>query len=154
MFKTHKAHGHAKTKASPESKTYKAWTAMKQRCTNANTRYWHRYGGRGISYDPRWEDFSSFLADMGERPPNTSLDRINNDGNYTKSNCRWATTYEQANNRKHPEVKYAITLHGVTKALSVWCSEYNVKYHTALWRLHKGWPIEELFGEAYVSYHK
>lgn len=152
MFKT--KHNHASGIAKKESPTYKAWAGMKQRCTNSKAPNYSRYGGRGISYDPRWESFSNFLEDMGVRPKGRSLDRIDNNGNYCKDNCRWATAKQQANNRKHPVTKYSITLNGETKALSLWCAEFGVNYHTALWRMHRGWNVDELFGEAYVSYNR
>lgn len=80
--------------------TYKSWAEMKARCNNSNRKDWQNYGGRGITYDPRWEDYSAFRADMGSRPEGLSLDRINNSGHYTKTNCRWATKTEQNNKRR------------------------------------------------------
>lgn len=79
--------------------TYDTWRHMKYRCDVPTAPWYHRYGGRGITYDPRWSDFSEFYKDMGERPEGMSLDRIDNDKGYNKDNCRWATITEQNNNR-------------------------------------------------------
>lgn len=73
---------------------------MRSRVTNPNRREWAWYGARGITCDPRWAEFVNFLADMGERPEGTSLDRIDPDGNYELSNCRWATWDTQVAHRR------------------------------------------------------
>lgn len=80
--------------------TYHSWQALKQRCTNPNAPGYAYYGGRGISFDPRWKKFEAFLADMGKKPSlDHSIDRIDSAGNYELSNCRWATKSQQASNR-------------------------------------------------------
>jgi len=68
---------------------------MIERCLHENSPNWQYYGGRGIKVCRRWLDVKNFIADTGERPKGTSLDRINNDGNYEPKNCRWATAREQ-----------------------------------------------------------
>lgn len=92
---------HRESAYTGNSKEYRAWSAMKSRCNNKAYVLYHRYGGRGITVCQDWLDsFEVFLKDMGRAPSKThSLDRINNDGGYSKDNCKWSTPKEQANNR-------------------------------------------------------
>ena len=95
-------HGHTKGSLSGKrpSPSYRTWQAMLQRCGNPNHKHYPYYGGRGISVCGRWRKFEHFYADMGDRPDGKSLDRINRDGNYEATNCRWATWHEQVQNRR------------------------------------------------------
>lgn len=124
-------HGH--TSHSVQSVEYTAWCNMKARCYNPNYIDFARYGGRGIIVCSRWMVFENFFADMGIRPSeHHSLDRINSDGNYEPSNCRWATTTQQTRNRKSN-----IIIEG--KCLIDHCREMNFPYHIAYSRYRKGY---------------
>ena len=85
---------------------YRCWQDMKQRCLNPASPSFKNYGGRGITVCERWaNDFASFFEDMGARPVGTSIDRINNDGNYEPSNCRWANRQTQDRNKQQSYVE-------------------------------------------------
>lgn len=81
-------------------KLYAAWQGMHARCRNPMNKAFKYYGGRGIAVCARWSEFSTFLADMGMRPEGMTLDRINPNGNYEPSNCKWASWSEQRHNRR------------------------------------------------------
>lgn len=123
-----------------KSQTYYSWGNMVQRCTNPKYTYYARYGGRGIKICERWLDFSNFLEDMGERPDGMTLDRIDNDGDYELSNCRWASRKDQALNRNN----CFYTLKGVTKTWDEWLEHYNIKRSTFDQRVYGyKWSIEK-----------
>ena len=106
-------HGHAKsTKGKKESPTYNSWRSMVQRCTNKNHKWYWRYSPLG--FDSRWVSFENFLEDMGVRPLGRTLERVDNEAGYSKSNCIWATKSEQQKNRRvtvlSPELAQSILL--------------------------------------------
>ena len=120
-----------------------AYQAMIQRCYNAKSKPFLRYGGRGIKVCDRWKNSpDNFFADMGSRPsPNHSLDRINNDGNYEPNNCRWATRKEQTNNRRSNRI---VCYHGVGMSLAraVRLSPVKITRAIVKHRLGLGWTID------------
>lgn len=83
------------------SRENKSWSTMLERCTNPNAKSYSDYGGRGITVCERWRSFDNFFADMGPRPPGTTLDRKDNAKGYEPGNCRWSTSAEQQNNRRN-----------------------------------------------------
>jgi len=84
---------------------YQTWTGMWYRCTVPTHGLYRNYGARGISVCERWRSFDNFVGDMGTRPPQTTLDRIDNDGNYEPDNCRWATAKTQCITRRRTNMQ-------------------------------------------------
>ena len=114
-------HGH--TSRSKQSRTYKSWAAMLNRCRNENCSMYYLYGGRRIKVCKRWFKFSNFLADMGERPTNKTIERRDNNKGYRPSNCYWGTSKEQGYNRRTTKLSFekakrirALYAKGVIKA--------------------------------------
>lgn len=106
---------------------YQSWYDMKRRCRNPRNLMYPRYGGRGITVCGRWMKYANFLADMGERPAGTTLDRINNDGNYEPGNCRWATRTEQMSNTS---LNVFVTWKGRRFTLKQLATKLSLKYDT------------------------
>lgn len=128
-----------------KSREYRCWRGIKQRCNNPNDRGYKNYGGRGIRVCGRWnESFERFFEDMGEAPEGMSLDRIDNNGDYSPKNCRWATPETQHRNRRNNHV---LTARGKSMIIWDWHKETGANRSTILSRLRRGWSHEEaIFG--------
>ncbi len=128
-------HGHAQGTISP---TYWSWQGMKKRCNDPKQA---AYGGRGIKVCARWrKSFANFLADMGERPEGKTLDRRNNDGNYTPNNCRWATGKQQGSNKRN---NVPVTWKGQTKTIVEWARITGIPQGAIGYRLLHGWSAQD-----------
>ncbi|PZM86336.1 hypothetical protein DLH72_01205 [Candidatus Gracilibacteria bacterium] len=121
-----------------KTKIWYIWCSMKGRCNNPNNKDYKRYGGRGIKYDKKWEDFLGFYSDMGETyKDGLELDRIDNNGNYCKENCRWTTRKTQ--NRNSSNCRYY-----KGKCISEWCEELGLNYSTVRSRINQSkWSIKK-----------
>ena len=118
------------------SREYGIWSAMKNRCDNPSHIGYKNYGGRGIGYCYKWRNFEGFWEDMKDTYlQNLSIDRIDNDGDYCKSNCRWTTQREQSRNSRRNR---KITVNGKTKILTDWLLEYNISRDTFYSRVKRG----------------
>jgi hypothetical protein len=125
---------------------------MRQRCLNPKNQDFALYGGRGITICERWSSFENFLADMGEPPAGSCLERIDNDAGYSPKNCRWASQSEQARNRRGNHI---LTVRGVTGCLSALCEQFGVNQRMVWARLNLGWPPElAFFGPKYQKLKK
>lgn len=123
--------------------TYRAWSAMLQRCTNESHPDWANYGGRGIAVCERWRIFDNFLADMGERPvgpQRLTIERVENSRGYEPGNCEWRTYTQQARNRRG---NHLVTIAGDTMTLAEWFERTGTNKKTYYHRKRKGWTDEE-----------
>ena len=136
-----KIHGLTKTRL------YNIWGDMKQRCLNAKSKEYHRYGGRGIKICSEWvncfENFYNWSFKNGYSDELT-IDRINNDGNYEPNNCRWVTTKEQKRNWSR---NIFITYKGETKCVQDWCEKFGLHNNVVCNRYRKGFPLDMVFSK-------
>lgn len=126
---------------------YGTWFQMISRCENPNQTHYDRYGGRGIKVCDEWHDFWQFVKwsdSVGGRPKGFTLDRINNDGNYEPSNCRWASERTQKTNKS---TNVFIEHNGTRKTIVEWSEDLNIHTHTLQERIKSGWPIERALFE-------
>lgn len=126
----------ATTREFKTTSEYRIWIQMRARCNNPRNQAYKNYGGRGIQVCDRWADFFAFLQDMGLKPEGKSLDRINNDGNYEPSNCRWADRITQRHNSRGLRL---VTYNGRTQCINAWCKELGLSsaaVHTRISKHH------------------
>ena len=122
--------------------TYKTWRGIRNRCLVTTNPKFSRYGGRGIKICKRWMDFKNFLADMGVKPtPQHSIERINNNGNYSPKNCKWATTAEQSRNRRS---NIWLEFKGEKMICADWAKRVGINYATLKYRIKAGWSAEKV----------
>lgn len=121
--------------------TWHSWDGMVQRCTNPRNPSFPDYGGRGITIDPEWRQFSAFLRDMGERPAGLQLDRRDNALGYCKDNCRWVTPLVNGNNKRN---NIRLSARGETHSISEWSRRLKIPLSTLFSRHYRGWPAERV----------
>ena len=131
-----------------KSRLFPIWQSMKQRCENPSNHAYHLYGGRGIKVCEEWSnDFTAFEAwafengyDENAPKRKCTLDRIDNNGNYEPSNCRWATVSEQQNNKR---TNINLTFNGETHTVAEWARRTGLSHSTILGRVKRGWCVEK-----------
>lgn len=133
---------HNQTHGMCKTKTYASWVAMIGRCTRPSQDRYKNYGGRGIKVCEEWMTFANFYADMGKRPSGKTLDRIDVNGDYKKSNCRWADSYTQYRNMAKSRF---LTLRGHTKILSDWAREFGTTNTAIHHYLNSGRDLETMY---------
>lgn len=125
-----------------DTQIYQVWLAMKNRCYNEKVEGYDRYGGRGIKVCGRWlggSGFQNFMSDMGERPDGMTIERIDNDKDYSPDNCRWATMKEQCRNKRSNRW---LEHNGEKRLISEWASHIGIGLSTLVGRLERGWSIK------------
>lgn len=131
---------HGATVGHKPTSEYAIWASMIARCHNKSNDAYERYGGRGISVCDRWRNsFALFLEDMGPRPADKQIERVNNDGNYEPGNCRWATSKEQNRNRRDNRL---LTYNEQTMCVAAWAERLGIKRSIIKDRLRRGWLVE------------
>ena len=118
---------------------YPGWAGMMGRCYDPDNRKYPSYGGRGIKVCDRWICFRLFYLDMGDRPPNMTLNRIDNNGPYSPENCEWATFSAQAQNRRDNNL---LSFGGEVLCVTEWARRIGIKRDTLRRRIALGWTVE------------
>ena len=130
----------SKTHGMTKSRIYQCWSDMMTRCRNSKDKHYKWYGARGIMICEKWLSFDGFYEDMQDGyADDLTLDRIDVDGNYEKSNCKWSTVQEQCDNRRS---NHYITYQGITDTLTNTCKRCNVSRSLVTDRLKTGWDVK------------
>lgn len=130
------------------TREYSSWASMNNRCFNPTNKKFPRYGARGIKVCERWKDFAMFLEDMGIRPAGTTIERIDNDGDYTPENCKWATSAEQSRNKSNSR---RISYGGSSKTVTEWGEVLGIPAQLIFGRLRRGWTDERALTQPLTS---
>lgn len=133
-----RVHGYAN-----KERLYRIWKNMRRRCNNTKSDYYENYGGRGIRVCSQWDDYFTFRkwAISNGYKNDLTIDRINNDGNYTPSNCKWSTRKQQSNNTRSNVV---ITYKGVTKTASEWAEHLGLSKAAIYHRIERNWNEKDI----------
>lgn len=142
---------------------YHVWSSLRDRCKNPRCKAWKNYGGRGIRVCAGWDTFAGFQKTMGERPFKHSVDRIDNDKNYSCGKCeeclakgwelnvRWASQSIQCRNNRR---NIAIEFNGEKRCLAEWCEQLNLGYKTTRARLMRGWSPAKAFTQPVAAWNR
>jgi hypothetical protein len=125
------------------------WVGMHQRCYMPTAPGFHNYGGRGINVCTRWHTFSNFVQDMGKRPADHQLDRINCDGPYSPKNCQWSSRLDNSRNKRNT---IRILYEGKEQPLSTVAESLGIPIETAYRRHQKGWPLEKVLEPSVTAF--
>ncbi|HDY68331.1 MAG TPA: hypothetical protein ENH85_11145 [Candidatus Scalindua sp.] len=126
---------------------YKSWESMKSRCMNINSPDYKNYGGRGIKVCDRWLTFENFLKDMGKRSKEETIERHDNNKDYTPSNCRWATRKEQNNNKRNNVI---LKHKDISLNVAQWAKKLGISKNAIYKRLRRGWAIKRALEEGAI----
>lgn len=121
------------------SALYWTWIGMMKRCYNPSHHAYNAYGGRGVTVCQRWHNLQIFINDMGPKPKDMTLDRIDNSKGYSPENCRWATPKQQARNRRRNVV---LRFDGKEMCMAEWATHLGISRGTLFYRLKSGWPLD------------
>lgn len=141
-FPNRKTHGESNRETGKRTKLYHIWCNLKSRCNNPNDKRYADYGGRGISVCEDWRNSYVNFRDWANKNgycDGLTIDRIDNNGNYEPSNCRWSDWKAQSNNKRN---NHLLTYKGETKTMAQWADKFGINFGTLKRRIYRGWSTE------------